>query len=47
MLDAGPKVVELPAAAKQAFLDKAAKATWERIAKRDQTNLAALREKFG
>ncbi len=47
MLDAGQKVVEITGAAKQAFLDKAAKATWERLAKRDMTHLAALREKFG
>ena len=47
MLDAGQKVVEITGAAKQAFLDKASKATWERLAKRDSSSLAALREKFG
>ena len=47
MLAAGQKVIEMTGAAKATFLDKAAKATWERLAKRDPSSLAALREKFG
>lgn len=47
MIDGGMKVVELSGAARAAYLDKAARASWERMTKRDPTHVAALREKFG
>ena len=47
MIAGGMKVVELSGAARAAFLDKAARISWERMAKRDATNVAVLREKFG
>lgn len=46
MLAAGMKVVALTGAAKDAFVNKAAQISWERLAKRDSTHLAALRAKF-
>jgi TRAP-type transport system periplasmic protein len=47
MIAGGMKVVALGGAARAAFLDKAARISWERMAKRDATNITALREKFG
>jgi TRAP-type transport system periplasmic protein len=47
MLAGGMKVVELSGPARAAFLDKAARISWERMSKRDATHIAALREKFG
>jgi TRAP-type C4-dicarboxylate transport system substrate-binding protein len=47
MIAGGMKVVELTGAARTAFLDKASRISWERMAKRDATNIPALREKFG
>jgi TRAP-type transport system periplasmic protein len=47
LLSGGMKVIELSGAARAAFLDKAARISWERMAKRDATHIAALREKFG
>lgn len=47
MIDAGMKVVTMSDAARAVFLDTAAKATWERLEKRDPSSVAALREKFG
>lgn len=47
MIDAGMKVVELTGAARSAYLDKAARSSWERMTKRDPTHVAALRQKFG
>jgi TRAP-type C4-dicarboxylate transport system substrate-binding protein len=47
MIDGGMKVVELSGAARTAYLEKAARASWERMTKRDPTHVAALREKFG
>ncbi|MEJ1158398.1 TRAP transporter substrate-binding protein DctP [Prosthecomicrobium sp. N25] len=47
MLDAGMKVVEMPEAQRKLFLETAAKESWARLEKRDPTNVAALRAKFG
>lgn len=47
MIDAGMKVVELTGAGRSAYLDKAARSSWERMSKRDPTFVAALRQKFG
>lgn len=46
MIDAGMKVVELQGAARAAYLEKASRVSWERLAKRDPSRLAELREKF-
>lgn len=47
MIAGGMKVVPLTGAARAAFLDKAARISWERMQKRDATHIAALRQKFG
>ena len=47
MIAAGMKVVELKGAARTSYLDKASRASWERMQKRDPTSVAALRQKFG
>lgn len=47
MIDGGMKVVELTGAARTTYLEKAARSSWERMAKRDPTHVAALRQKFG
>jgi len=47
MIAAGMKVVEISGAARAAFLDKAARASWERMSKRDPSSIPALRQKFG
>ncbi len=47
MIAGGMKVIELTGAARTAFLEKASRASWERMSKRDPTHIAALREKFG
>lgn len=46
MIAAGMKVVELTGKARQTFLDKAVRSSWERMQKRDPTHIAALRAKF-
>lgn len=46
MIAAGMKVVELQGAARAAYLDKAARVSWERLAKRDASRLSELRAKF-
>jgi TRAP-type C4-dicarboxylate transport system substrate-binding protein len=46
MIAAGMKVVALQGAARAAYLDKAARVSWERLAKRDASRLAELRAKF-
>jgi len=46
MVDAGMKVVELQGKARAAYLEKAARASWERLAKRDPSRLDELRAKF-
>lgn len=47
MIAAGMKVFTLEGAGRAAFLDKAARVSWERMTKRDPSNIAALRAKFG
>lgn len=47
LIDEGMKVVELEGAARAAYLDKAERVSWERLAKRDPSRLAELRAKFG
>lgn len=47
MLDGGMKVVAMTGAAQTAYLEKAARISWERMEKRDPSNAAALRAKFG
>ena len=47
MIAGGMKVLELSGAARAAYLEKAARASWERMQKRDPTSVAALRQKFG
>lgn len=46
MVAAGMKVVELQGAARTAYLEKAGRVSWERLAKRDASRLAELRAKF-
>ena len=46
MIAGGMKVIELTGAARAAYLEKAARVSWERLAKRDSTNVGALRQKF-
>lgn len=46
MIDKGQKVVVMPDAQKADFLAKASKSSWDRIAKRDPTNIEALKAKF-
>ncbi len=46
MIAGGMKVVELSSGARSAFLDKAARVSWERMNKRDPSSIAALRAKF-
>lgn len=46
MIDKGMKVVVMPDAQQKDFLTKAAKASWDRLEKRDPANVAALRAKF-
>jgi TRAP-type C4-dicarboxylate transport system substrate-binding protein len=46
MIAGGMKVVELTGAARAAFLDKAARVSWDRMQKRDPSSIAALRLKF-
>lgn len=46
MIAAGMKVVELQGSARDAYLEKAARVSWERLAKRDSSHLAELRAKF-
>jgi len=40
------KVIELQGAARASYLDKAARISWERLAKRDASRIADLRAKF-
>ena len=47
MVAAGMKVIELQGAARASYLDKAARISWERLAKRDASRIADLRAKFG
>ncbi len=47
MIAGGMKVVTLTGAARNAFLEKAARISWERMQKRDATHIAVLRQKFG
>lgn len=46
MIAGGMKVVEITGAARDAYLEKASRASWERLQKRDPTSVAALRQKF-
>jgi len=46
MIAGGMKVVELSGAARAAYLEKASRVSWERLGKRDPSNVAALRAKF-
>jgi TRAP-type transport system periplasmic protein len=47
MIAGGMKVVELTGPARAAYLEKASRVSWERMAKRDPASVAALRQKFG
>lgn len=47
MIAGGMKVVELGGSARTTYLEKASRVSWERLAKRDSTYIAALRQKFG
>ncbi|MCW1838840.1 TRAP transporter substrate-binding protein DctP [Prosthecomicrobium hirschii] len=47
LIDGGMKVVAMPDAQKTLFLDTAIQASWSRLEKRDPSNIAALRAKFG
>jgi TRAP-type C4-dicarboxylate transport system substrate-binding protein len=46
MVDAGMKVVELQGAARAAYLERASRVSWERLAKRDASRIEELRAKF-
>ncbi|NKN39282.1 TRAP transporter substrate-binding protein DctP [Agrobacterium sp. a22-2] len=46
MIDGGQKVVEMTGAGREKFLATAAKASWDRMAERDPTNVEALRKLF-
>lgn len=46
MIAAGMKVVELQGEGRAAYLEKAARVSWERLAKRDSSRLNELRAKF-
>lgn len=46
MIAGGMKVVELTGAARTAYLEKASRASWERMQKRDPSSVPALRQKF-
>jgi TRAP-type C4-dicarboxylate transport system substrate-binding protein len=46
MIAAGMKVFELTGAGRAAYLERASRTSWERMQKRDPTNITALRQKF-
>lgn len=46
MVAAGMKVVELQGAGRAAYLEKASRVSWERLAKRDASRITELRAKF-
>lgn len=46
MIAKGMKVVELTGEARRKYLDAASRASWDRLTKRDPTNVAALKQKF-
>jgi hypothetical protein len=46
MIAKGMKVVELSGEGRRKYLEADSRASWDRLTKRDPTNVAALKQKF-